>query len=98
MGDTLINGPGADLRVWESGGTPEGFTCYASISMDGPWKNLGQGTGTTSFDLATGLLEKARYIKIIDDGDGSANAPDAGIDLDAVEFYTQPLIASFYCG
>jgi len=95
MGDTLINGPGADLRVWESGGTPEGFTCYASISMDGPWKNLGQGTGTTSFDLATGLLEKARYIKIIDDGDGSANAPDAGIDLDAVEFYTQPLIASF---
>jgi PKD repeat protein/succinylglutamate desuccinylase len=95
MGDTLVNGPGVDVRVWESGGTPEGYACFASISMDGPWKNLGQGTGTTLFDLATGLLEKARYIKIIDDGDGSANAPDAGFDLDAVEFYTQPLIASF---
>jgi|WetSurMetagenome_2_1015567.scaffolds.fasta_scaffold39439_2 PKD repeat protein len=95
MGDTLVNGQGIDLRVWESGGTPEGYTCFASISMDGPWKNLGQGTGTTSFDLASGLLEKARYIKITDDGDGSANAPDAGFDLDAVEFYTPPLIASF---
>lgn len=95
MGDTLSNGPGNDFTVWETDGSPETFYCWISQTMDGPWTSIGQGTGTTSFDLSNTSLNKARYIKIEDDGDGQSNAANAGFDIDAVEFITPPLIADF---
>jgi PKD repeat protein len=95
MGDTVHDGPGDDLKVFEGGTTDEGFSCFASITMDGPWLLLGNGTGTTSFDLSSGPLDKARYFRIKDDGDGPANGADIGYDLDAVEMLTLPLSADF---
>ncbi len=95
MGDTIFNGPGPDLKVFESGSTPEGFMCYAGTTMDGPWISLGSGTGTTTFELGYGSLEKARYIKIVDDSLGELTGPDAGFDLDAVQILHPPLTPEF---
>jgi len=81
----IPDGPGNDIVVYEGDTSPEGFTAYAGETPDGPWFSLGSGTGTTEFDLATGSVIEAQFIKIEDDGDGSANVADAGFDLDAVE-------------
>jgi hypothetical protein len=80
----ILDRPGNDIIVYEGDITPEGFSCYASGSMDGPWVFLGAGEGTTEFELASTGLGSARYFKIVDDGDGPQNAEDAGFDLDAV--------------
>lgn len=95
MGDTVYNAPGPDFTVWENDATPEGYYLYAGTSMDGPWVSLGNATGTHSFDLDSGPVAKARYLKIVDDGDGSISMPDAGFDLDAIEFIMPPLYADF---
>jgi PKD repeat protein len=95
LGDTLLNGTGNDLKIWESGSTPEGYTCSVSLGMDGPWSLLGTGTGSQSFDLGPAAVSRARFVKITDDGDGNANIPDAGFDLDAVQLLTPPLLPDF---
>lgn len=76
---------GNDFKVYEGDNSPEAYTCYAGQSMDGPWKLLGTGNGTTGFDLSTGSITTAQYIKIVDAGSGTANTNDAGFDLDAIE-------------
>jgi hypothetical protein len=81
----VANLNGADIVVHEGDSSPEGYYCYVGTSIDGPWFFLGIGTGTTQFDISSSGLEAARFIKILDDGDGVANAPDAGFDLDAIE-------------
>lgn len=76
---------GNDLKVVEGDASAEGFTCYAGQSMEGPWKLLGTGKGTTDFDLSSSGLQNAQFIKIVDDNDGTANANDAGFELDAIQ-------------
>jgi len=80
----IPDGAGPDIKVFEGDASPEGYTCYVGQSMDGPWHSLGAGTATMGFDIALSGLTEARYVKIVDDGDGSANQADAGFDLDAV--------------
>jgi hypothetical protein len=84
MQEPVIDGPGNDLRIYEGDSSPETYTCYAGISPDGPWVNIGNGTGTSDFDFA-GLISEAQFIKIVDDGDGNQVVADAGFDLDAAE-------------
>jgi hypothetical protein len=76
---------GADFTVYEGDTSPEGYNCYAGSTIDGPWIFLGTGSGTTQFDLAGSGLSQAQYIRILDDGDGSAVVPNAGFDLDAIQ-------------
>jgi len=95
MGDTIFNHEGDDFRIWESGGTPEGYTVYTGATMDGPWISLGAATGTKSFDLSVNSCSKTRYLKLIDDGDGSISQADAGFDLDAIEILNPMLVAGF---
>ncbi|MCW8822631.1 MAG: M14 family zinc carboxypeptidase [Ignavibacteriaceae bacterium] len=84
----ITNGAGADFTVFEGDTSSEGYYCYAGQTIDGPWVSLGTGNGTTQFDLQTGGLAEAQFIKIVDDGDGIANQADAGFDLDAIEAYS----------
>jgi len=84
MQKPIIDLPGNEITVFEGDLTPEGFSCYASTGMDGPWIFLGEGNGTTEFDLLGSGITSARYFKILDDGDGVQNEADAGFDLDAV--------------
>jgi hypothetical protein len=85
MQSAVTDFDGPDVTVFEGDDTPEGFTCYASLSMDGPWVNLGNGSGTTAFDLAGSGLDSARFIRIVDDNDGIQLGNHAGFDLDAID-------------
>ena len=76
---------GNDIIVFEGDDSPEDYSCYVSETMDGPWELLGEGSGTSYFDLSQSSLEQAQFVKIVDDGDGLQNQDDAGFDLDAVE-------------
>lgn len=90
MQRSILDGPGNEIKIYEGDDTPEGYTCYTSHSMDGPWTLLGTGTGTKSFDFDDVNLLEARFIRIEDDGDGSAGGDNAGFDLDAIEALPQP--------
>ncbi|MEA2095698.1 MAG: M14 family zinc carboxypeptidase [Candidatus Cloacimonadota bacterium] len=85
----IPDGPGNDIMIYEGDTSAEGYTCFASENIDGPWHSLGTGNGTTEFDLANGNLIDAQFVKIVDDGDGVQTAPNAGFDLDAVEALEQ---------
>ena len=80
----IVDGSFNDFTVYEGDISPEGFDCYVGNSIDGPFYLIGPGFGTTEFDLSGSGLSEAQFIKIIDDGDGTATAPDAGFDLDAI--------------
>lgn len=85
MQQMIFDGAGPDVMVFEGDATPEGYTLHAGSTMDGPWYSMGTGTGTNEFDFASCTLSEARYFKILDDGDGTANASGAGFDLDAIQ-------------
>lgn len=85
MGTQVLNRTGYDFRVYENDATTEGYKVYGANTPDGPWLMIGNGNGNTSFDLSATILNKAKYIRITDDGDGTSQAPDAGFDLDAIE-------------
>jgi hypothetical protein len=85
MQETILDGPGNEITVYEGDASPESYSCFAADTPDGPWKLVGEGTGTTSFDFMNATVAQARYIKILDDGDGTANVANAGFDLDAIE-------------
>ena len=91
MQDSVVNIQGDDFTVYEGDTTVEGFTCLVGQTMDGPWISLGTATGTTSFDLESEGVTSARFIKILDDGDGQQNSADAGFDLDAIESMVPPI-------
>lgn len=84
MLNPVIDGPGNDLRIFEGDASPESYTCFAGITPDGPWISIGNGTGTSDFDLSD-LLPEAQFFKIVDDGDGNQIEDNAGFDLDAAE-------------
>jgi len=84
MQQAVLDLPGNDIKVFEGDMVSEGYSFYAGETMDGPWIYLGANLGTSEFDLAGSGLQSARYFKILDDGDGQPNAPNAGFDLDAI--------------
>ena len=89
FGQAYSNLPDApDIMVVEGDDTDDGYSAYGALQWDGPWTFLGDGMGTTEFDLADVSLDSVRFIKIIDDDDGSAYEDNPGFDLDAVKFYT----------
>ena len=89
MQHDIIDGQGDDITIFEGDDTPEGYSLFAGLSIDGPWVPLGDGQGTTSFDLAAGNVMKARYYKLLDDGDGNAQQADCGFDFDAAKNIAQ---------
>ena len=94
MGDTIYDGPGNDLRVWQSGAAIKIFNCFGSITMDGPWTLIGNAMYTHDFDLQLSGMQKVRYIKITDGGTAPATGSGAGYNLDAIEMLTIPLRAN----
>jgi hypothetical protein len=90
MQDDIPDGPGPDIMVTEGDATPEGYAVYAGSSITGPWMFIGNGNGTTTFDFNGSGIINARYIKLIDDNNGSATGNDAGFDLDALTAPTHP--------
>lgn len=87
MGTPIVNRSGNDFVVVEGDADAERCTVLVSNNWNGPWTYLGLANGTTEFDLATGGMSQARYVRLRDDGDGTGSSPTAGFDLDAVEGY-----------
>jgi hypothetical protein len=80
----IINGPGSDLNVVEGDTSPEACSVYVSNDWNGPWHYVGFGTGTQGYDIANAGMSSARFVRIVDDGNGGSG-PYAGFDLDAIE-------------
>ncbi|MCX7837648.1 MAG: T9SS type A sorting domain-containing protein, partial [candidate division WOR-3 bacterium] len=95
----ILNQPGIDFFVYENDNDPEGYFVYVSQNWNGPFYFCGVDTGNAGFDLSRGGLNWARYIKIVDDGDGSSS-PTAGFDLDAIIGFVSagPLLSSSLFG
>jgi hypothetical protein len=72
------NQVGNDITVYATGS----YVLYAANNWEGPWFSLGNGSGTTSFDLAGASLDSARYLKIA--GTSSAR-------IDAISYLGAPL-------
>ncbi len=94
-GDSFMieNNPGNDVIVYEAdvGDGNEGFRLYGSTGgFLGPWILIGNGTGTTEFDLDGTGLSTVRYLKIEDDGDGTSSGTYPGFDLDAIAAIAVP--------
>jgi len=98
MGATVVDGPGDDVRVYQATSSEE-VTVYASSSPRGPFTLLGlrepcriRSTGIFSnhcdFDLRSGGLSEARYLRV-EDGEIypclSGDTVSEGADIDAVQ-------------
>ncbi|MGB8657836.1 MAG: M14 family zinc carboxypeptidase [Candidatus Zixiibacteriota bacterium] len=78
-----VDGP--DFTVTEGGPTSDGYTVsWSDLPYGGTWHLIGSGFGTTSFDIASQSTDSIRYLKIVDDNDGSATEQNPGCDIDAV--------------
>jgi len=76
---------GDDFTIHEVGPTSDGYMVYWSdVPYEGIWYYLGTGDGTTSFDISPELVDSIRYLKIVDDNDGSATEWYPGCDIDAI--------------
>ncbi len=87
---------GAELKaesiyVYEGNdGTPnEGFDIYVSNSPYGTWTHVG---GRAYGNAIIPSNNTFRYIKIVDDGDGSSSVRKCGYDLDAIVVKVKPAI------
>ena len=80
----IKDGSGSDFYVIEDDGDPEACSVFVSGDWNGPWRYVGFGTGTQGYDLTVAGMDEARFVRIVDDGDGGYG-PYAGFDLDAIE-------------
>jgi len=76
---------GDDFTVYEVGSPPDGYKVYwCEVPYGGTWHYIGTGVGTTSFDFSSQPTDSIRYLKIVDDNDGSATEWYPGCDIDAI--------------
>lgn len=85
-GFEIVDGVGDDFTVIEAdvGDGDEGYTLYAGEGFLGPWTMIAEGSGTQAFDLSGTGVNNIRYLRFLDDNDGSASGSHPGFDLDAV--------------
>ncbi|MET0555010.1 MAG: hypothetical protein ABW221_18350 [Vicinamibacteria bacterium] len=98
MGATVVDGPGDDVRVYQTTSSEE-VTVYASSSPQGPFtllglrepcgiRTAGMLSGHCDFDLRSGGLSDARYLRV-EDGEIypclSGGTISEGADIDAVQ-------------
>jgi hypothetical protein len=99
MRGCFVDGPGDDLRVYQTVSS-EPVTVYVAGHPNGPWISIGDRepcgvrsgggifSGHCQFDLATGEVSEARFVRIEDGEHYPCEAGDTdseGADLDAVE-------------
>lgn len=88
----IYDRPGDDFTVYEVGSTSDGYLVYWSeLPYGGTWYYIGTGNGTTSFDMHSQPTQSIKYLKIVDDNDGSATEWYPGCDIDAI---THPQVLS----
>ena len=86
MGETtpIVDVEGDDFTIHEIGSS-DGYNVYwCTVPYGGSWSFIGSGFGTTSFDISSLPTDTIRYLKIVDDNDGSSTEWYPGCDIDAV--------------
>jgi hypothetical protein len=98
MGATVVDGPGADVRVFQATSAEE-VTLYAAASPQGPFvlvglrepcgtRTPGLFSGRCDFDLSAAGLSEARYLRVEDGEIYPCLAGDTlseGADIDAIQ-------------
>lgn len=90
-GEELLDVLGMDdLKIYETGsgcgGDNEPYSVEVSGSPTGPWTSLGNGNGTSTFDLGEHGVANARYVKITDGNPNVNNSSHTpGADIEAIE-------------
>jgi len=80
----IVDVDGDDFTIHEVGSS-DGYQVYwSSLPYGGTWNYIGDGFGTTSFDIFSVPTDTIRYLKIVDDNDGSATEWYPGCDIDAI--------------
>ncbi|RZB28849.1 MAG: hypothetical protein AEth_01725 [Candidatus Argoarchaeum ethanivorans] len=85
----ILDETGNDLTIFEVGddyyscGKPEDYEVYVNEDLD-TWNFVGNGRGTTEFDISSVGLKWARYVKIVD-ATGDIGGKTPGVDIDAVK-------------
>lgn len=102
MGASAIDGPGADVRVFQTTSI-EPVSLYAATTAQGPFtliafrrgcgeRSPGLLSGHCDFDLAEGRMTEARYFKV-EDGEIfpclAAGTVSEGADIDAIQILNQ---------
>jgi len=91
----IVDLDGPDFTVYEVGATQDGYRVYwSTVPYIGTWNLIGTGLGTTSFDISSLSTDTVRYIKIVDDNDGSATEQYPGCDIDAVT-HPKPIMGAY---
>ena len=86
---------GNDFTIFEVGPTSDGYMVYwCEVPYGGTWHYIGTGFGTTSFDFSSQPTDSIRYLKIVDDNDGSATELYPGCDIDAIT-HPKPVTGPF---
>jgi hypothetical protein len=81
--NTVIDGPGPDLRVWGDATNDENV--IIEVSPDGrTWKSFGPLREVATLDLQTIGLELVRYVRITDDAIPEPSGNNSA-EVDAVE-------------
>ncbi len=85
---------GNDFTVYEVDSN-DGYNVYWSdVPYGGTWNYIGAGYGTSAFDISSLPVDSVRYIKIVDDNDGSATEMYPGCDIDAVT-HPRPITGAY---
>jgi hypothetical protein len=93
MGETtpIVDADGDDFTVHEVGSS-DGYNVYwSAVPYGGTWSLVGSGWGTTSFDISSLSADSVRYLKIVDDNDGSSTEMYPGCDIDAIT-HPRPIV------
>lgn len=92
--DTPVrNRPGPDMIVYEGNdGTAEACSVYVGNfpTWTGPWYFVGMASGTSEIDINPSNLTEARYVLLVDDGNGSYTGGTPGYEVDAIQAYSLP--------
>jgi hypothetical protein len=85
---------GNDFTITEDGNN-DGYNVYwCDVPYGGTWHLIGTGSGTTSFDISSQSTDSIRYIKIVDDNNGSATEQNPGCDIDAIT-HPKPIMGAY---
>lgn len=83
----IANGPGADIRIWESSATPSSERSFIEVSQDGlGYVPVGEITADGEVDFGDAFSDYVLFVRITDvtPNNGGGQVTD-GYDVDAVE-------------
>jgi hypothetical protein len=96
----IANGPGADIRIWESSASPSSERSLIEVSQDGlGYVPVGEIMADGEVDFSEAFSDFIQFVRITDvtPNNGGGGIYTDGFDLDAVECLHGEFIASSSC-